>query len=365
MSEDLPTLEAEVRRRLLTAGPMPVGQYMQMCLTHAKHGYYMRRDPFGATGDFVTAPEITQMFGELIGLWACSVWRQMGAPDSVRMVELGPGRGTMLIDALRAVQIVPAFRKAIVLHLVEVSPALEQRQRQNLAGFDVPAHWHKTLEEVPGGAAIILANEFFDSLPVQQAVLCADGWHERVVRFDNNENFQFGHAREPMPLFDQMLPENMRHARVGDVFEWRSDQIALELGRRVDRSRGAALVIDYGHSQSAVGDTLQAVRNHEFVDPLAAPGLADLTSHVDFQALAHAAESMGARSFGPVEQGAFLRRLGIINRADTLKKAAPPQMVADIDVAVDRLTSDAHTGMGRMFKAVGFAHPNLGPLPGF
>ena len=345
---------------------MPVAQYMTLCLTHPRHGYYMKRDPFGATGDFITAPEITQMFGELIGLWACSVWRQMGAPENLRIIELGPGRATMMHRcACARCRSCRHSARPISLHLVEVSPALEQRQRQALTGFDVPVEWHKTLEDVPSGASIILANEFFDSLPVQQAVLCADGWHERVVRFDSNENLQFGHARDPMPLFEQMLPDNMRDARVGDVFEWRSDQIALELGRRVERSQGAALVIDYGHAQSAAGDTLQAVRSHEFIDPLTAPGLADLTAHVDFQALAHAAESMGARAHGPVEQGAFLRRLGIVNRADTLKKAAPPQMVAEIDAALDRLTSDAHTGMGRMFKAIGFAHPELGPLPGF
>ena len=365
MAEDNSSLEGEIRRRLLSAGTLPVAQYMTLCLTHPKHGYYMKRDPFGSTGDFTTAPEISQMFGELIGLWACSVWRQREAPENIRLIELGPGRGTMMLDAMRAVQIVPAFRKAVVLHLVEISPALEQRQRQTLAGVDVQANWHKTLEEVPPGPSIILANEFFDSLPVQQAVMCPDGWHERVVRFDANENLQFGTAREPMPLFEQMLPANMRHARLGDVFEWRSDQIALELGRRVDRSRGAALVVDYGHSQSAAGDTLQAVRSHQFVDPLTAPGLADLTAHVDFQALAHAAESMGARAHGPVEQGAFLRRLGINNRAENLKKAAPPQMVLEIDAALERLTGESHTGMGRLFKATGFAHPSLGPLPGF
>jgi NADH dehydrogenase [ubiquinone] 1 alpha subcomplex assembly factor 7 len=365
MTDDLPSLEEEIRRRIRSHGPMPVTQYMMLCLTDPKHGYYMKRDPLGAAGDFTTAPEISQMFGELIGLWACSVWRQMDAPDSLRLIELGPGRGSMMLDALRAVQVVPAFRKAIVLHFVEISPTLEARQRQALGGLDVPVEWNKTLEEVPAGPTIILANEFFDSLPVQQAVLCADGWHERVVRIGSDDNLQFSHARDPMPLFEQMLPENLSRAQIGEVFEWRADQIALELGRRVERSRGAGLVIDYGHAQSAVGDTLQAVRNHDFTDPLAAPGLTDLTAHVDFQALAHAAESMGARAHGPLEQGAFLRRLGIANRADALKKAAPPQKAIEIIAALERLTSDAPTGMGRMFKAIGFSHRTLGPLPGF
>jgi NADH dehydrogenase [ubiquinone] 1 alpha subcomplex assembly factor 7 len=359
------SLEVEIRRRIQAAGPMPVAQYMTLCLTDPKHGYYMKRDPLGAAGDFTTAPEITQMFGELIGLWACSVWRQMGAPENLRLIELGPGRGSMMLDALRAVQIVPAFRQAVVVHFVEMSPLLEQRQRQALAGAGVTVEWHKTLEDVPPGATIILANEFFDSLPIHQVVLCADGWHERVVRIGNDDRLQFAHARDPMPLFEQMLPDNVKQTQIGDVFEWRADQIALELGRRVERSKGAALVIDYGHARSAVGDTLQAVRSHDFTDPLAAPGLVDLTAHVDFQALAQAAESMGARAQGPVEQGVFLRRLGIGNRADTLKRAAPPKTAAEIDAALLRLTSEERTGMGRMFKAIGFAHPGLGPLPGF
>jgi SAM-dependent MidA family methyltransferase len=162
-----------------------------------------------------------------------------------------------------------------------------------------------------------------------------------------------------------MLPANLRKAQIGDVFEWRTDAIALEIGRRVARSKGAALVIDYGHTQSAAGDTFQAVRSHDFSDPLEAPGNVDLTAHVDFEALTLAAESMGARAHGPIEQGPFLRRLGIANRADALRKAAPPQRSVEITSALDRLTSESPTGMGRMFKAIGYAHPQLGPLPGF
>lgn len=365
MAAELSNLEVELRRRMQAAGPMPVAQYMSLCLTHPKHGYYMTRDPLGSAGDFTTAPEITQMFGELIGLWACSVWRQMESPNHIMLVELGPGRGTMMLDALRAVQIVPHFRQTLEVHLVEISPTLEQRQRQALGGIGVRVEWHKVLEDVPTGPIIILANEFFDSLPVQQAVLCADGWHERVVRIGSDDQLQFGHARDPMPLLEQMLPDDLRKAQIGDIFEWRADQIALEIGRRVARSKGAALVIDYGHTRSATGDTLQSVSNHHFSDPLKTPGHVDLTAHVDFEALALVVESMGARSHGPIEQGAFLRRLGIGNRADALRKAAPPQKAAEIAAALERLTSESPTGMGRMFKAIGFAHPELGPLPGF
>jgi len=365
MTDDLPPLEAEIRRRIAAAGPMPVAQYMTLCLTHPEHGYYVTRDPFGAKGDFVTAPEISQMFGELIGLWAAATWKLMGAPENVRLVELGPGRGTMMLDALRAVQIVPDFRKAIVLHLVEISPTLEQRQRQALGGIDVPAEWHQSLEQVPDGPVIIIGNEFVDALPVHQAVMCVDGWHERVVKIADNGSLQFGHARDPIPLFEQMLPPKLRNAPIGAIFEWRADRIALEIGRRVVHSHGAALLVDYGHVESAVGDTFQAVRRQAFTNPLRAPGAVDLTAHVDFQALANAAESLGARVHGPIEQAQFLRRLGIETRAEALRKGSPMSVNADINNALIRLTSEETTGMGRLFKAIAFGDPKLGELPGF
>src|SRR4029077_1855539 len=174
-------LETELHRRIAMAGPMPVRQFMAMCLTDPQHGYYMTRDPLGRAGDFVTAPEISQVFGELIGLWAASAWHRMGQPENVRLVEIGPGRGTMMLDALRAAQVVPAFRGAVVLHLVEISPALQQRQQQAMATLDVPAMWHQTFDEVPDGPVIVLANELFDALPVNQAIKQFNGWYERVV----------------------------------------------------------------------------------------------------------------------------------------------------------------------------------------
>ncbi len=364
MDDDLPPLEAEIRRRIASAGPMPVAQYMSLCLTHPEHGYYVRRDPLGVAGDFTTAPEISQMFGELIGLWAASAWRQIGSPENVRLVELGPGRGSMMLDALRAVRVVPEFRRAIVVHLVEISPALEERQRQALSGVDVPAYWHTALEQVPDGPTIILANEFFDALPVHQAVMCVDGWHERVVKIDEEGEMQFSIARDPIPLFEQLLPKGMTEAQIGEIFEWRADQVALELGRRVVRNNGAALVIDYGHTLSKTGDTLQAVGSHDYADPLVAPGLVDLTAHVDFFALAQAAESMGARVHGPVEQRTLLNNLGLQKRADVLRSAAPVGRIGEIDAARERLTSMERTGMGRLFKAIGLSHPKCGPLPG-
>ncbi len=360
----LSPIETEIRRLIARAGPMPVAQYMSLCLTHPVHGYYVTRDPIGARGDFVTAPEVSQMFGELIGLWAIAVWRLMGAPENVRLVELGPGRGTMLRDALRAAQVAPDFRKAIVVHLVEISPALEQAQRQALAGSGVPMHWHRAIEDVPDGPFIVVANEFVDALPVHQMVKQPDGWHERVIGFDSVGNFVFGIASDAIPRFDRLLAPKLRAAPAGSIFEWRADTTAMELGRHV-RQNGAALVIDYGHAESELGDTLQSIGGHAFADPLAAPGSVDITAHVDFAAFGQAAESMGAAVHGPIEQGEFLRRLGIEARADALKANASSEQAAEIDVALARLTQGGRTGMGEMFKAMALADPKLGPLPGF
>jgi len=358
-------LEAEVRRRIQMAGPMPVRQYMELCLNHPVHGYYTTRDPLGRSGDFITAPEVSQVFGELLGVWAASAWERMGQPENVRLVEIGPGRGTMMLDALRAAQVVPAFRAAIVLHLVEISPALQQRQQQAMATLDVPVMWHQTFDEVPDGPVIVLTNELFDALPVNQAIKQFNGWYERVVEIGHDGNLAFGMADEVIPLFDQLVPPSMRDVPIGALYEWRADNLPLSLSRRLMHQGGAALVLDYGHVQSAPGDTLQAVGGHDFVDPLQSPGEVDLTAHVDFQALALAAESMGARVSGPIEQGNFLRNLGIEKRAATLKSLASPEKGAEIDSAIKRLLGEGRTEMGKLFKALGIAHPSIGKLPGF
>jgi len=359
------TLESEIRRLIMIAGPMPVSEFMHHCLGHPKFGYYITHDPIGTSGDFTTSPEISQMFGELLGLWAAAVWRQMGAPAGVRLIELGPGRGTMMHDMLRAAHVMPDFRRALAVHLVETSPVLRARQQQTLGKLDVAVTWHDALAEVPEGPAIILANEFFDALPVNQAVKQADGWHERVVNIDDNGDLAFAVASAPLRFFDQTLPPQVRMAEVGSIYEWRGDPPALEIGRRVVHGGGGALIIDYGHDESMVGDTFQALRGQHKADPLLSPGLADLTAHVDFQALASAAESIGARAHGPVDQATLLRRLGIEQRAANLKKVAPPDKAATIDLALGRLTAGGTTGMGNMFKALGISTPEIAALPGF
>jgi NADH dehydrogenase [ubiquinone] 1 alpha subcomplex assembly factor 7 len=363
MAEAAP-LEREIRRLIGAAGPMPVADYMRLCLTHPQHGYYMKRDPFGSGGDFITAPEISQMFGELIGLWMAAVWQQMGAPENVRVVELGPGRGTLLSDALRAVRVANGFRPAIVLHLVEISPALRELQKRRFEPLDVPTLWHGAFEEVPAGPIIIIANEFVDALPVHQAVKQADGWHERVVEIGADGSLRFGLARETLLHFETGLPRASRQAADGSIFEWRSDRFALELGRRV-RSDGAALILDYGHTRCGLGDTLQAVAGHAYTDPLCAPGETDLTAHVDFEALAQSAESIGGRIHGPILQREFLLRLGIDKRAAVLKAGAPRDKALEIDMALSRLTASGTLGMGELFKAVAIADPKIDTIPGF
>jgi SAM-dependent MidA family methyltransferase len=357
-------LGIEIRRLIAMAGPMPVAQYMALCLSHPVHGYYTNRDPLGAAGDFTTAPEVSQMFGELLGIWTAAVWQLMGEPNPIQLIELGPGRGTMMRDMLRAAKVMPGLRDALSVHLVEISDVLQRRQREMLDS-DVPLQWHSALDEVPDGASIVVANEFFDALPVHQMVKQADGWHERVVGLDDNDKLTFGLAPYPVPHFDQLIDRKVREAPLGAIYEWRPESLALGLARRVVRGKGAALVIDYGHLDSSPGDTLQAIGSHTFADPLATPGELDLTAHVDFQALARSAESMEARVHGPVTQGDFLRRLGIAPRAETLKSGATETQSADIDSALARLTEGGATGMGTLFKVVAFSHPELLQVPGF
>jgi SAM-dependent MidA family methyltransferase len=363
MSEPMP-LEKEIRRLIAVGGPMPIARYMSLCLTHPQYGYYVTRDPFGADGDFTTAPEVSQIFGELLGLWALSVWRMLDEPESINLIELGPGRGTMMRDALRAARVLPKFRQALSVHMVEISPTLEQLQRGALSDVDVPLSWHRNLLDVPEGPSIILANEYIDALPVHQVVKQNDGWHERVIGLNANGDFALGLAPDTLPQFDRFMPQKIKDAPVGAIFEWRNDIHVFDIARRV-RANGAALIVDYGHTASDVGETLQSVNAHAFADPLSGPGMADITAHVDFLILGQAAESMGAAVQGPVTQGQFLRELGIEARAEALRRGATSEQSATITAAVTRLTESGRTGMGELFKIIAICDTKLGTLPGF
>jgi NADH dehydrogenase [ubiquinone] 1 alpha subcomplex assembly factor 7 len=356
-------LQSEIKKLIKSSGPMPVWRYMELCLMHPQHGYYISRDPLGREGDFITAPEVSQMFGELLGLWAASVWKTMGSPSLLRLIELGPGRGTMMADALRALRVLPPLYQMLNIHLVEVNPVLRDKQKATLqAARNVS--WHDNIDEVPDGPAIIFANEYFDVLPIHQAVRRETGWHERVVVLDESGQLVFDAAPDPLPRFEVLLPPLLRAAPAGAVFEWRPDTEIMKIASRVRDQDGAALIIDYGHLRSDAGDTFQAIVRHSFIDPLQAPGQADVTAHVDFQALAHAAEDMGARVHGPVTQGDFLQRLGIETRAVTLMAKASHEVSEDISSALKRLIGGGRDGMGAMFKVLGISGPRLTMLPG-
>jgi SAM-dependent MidA family methyltransferase len=360
---ELSPLYSEIQKLIKSSGPMPVWRYMELCLTHPEHGYYVSRDPLGREGDFTTAPEVSQMFGELLGLWAASVWRALDSPPMLRLVELGPGRGTMMADALRAVRVLPPMYQGLHVHLVEINPVLREKQSATLSGVR-NIFWHQSIDEVPEGPAVILANEYFDVLPIHQVVRRETGWHERVVDIDASGKLLFGAAPEPLPRFEVLLPPLLRAAPVGAVFEWRPDAEMMKIATRVREQNGAALIIDYGHLRSDAGDTFQAIARHSFTDPLKNPGQADVTAHVDFQALARAAEDIGARVHGPVTQGEFLKRLGIDTRAATLTAKATPEVSADIAAALKRLTDSGRGGMGSMFKVMAVTGPNLAVVAG-
>ena len=341
-----------LRRQIQATGAMPVGEFMRHCVS----AYYSGRDPFGREGDFITAPEISKMFGEMIGLWAAIAWQLMGAPEEVLLVELGPGRGTLMSDLVRAAGAMPDFQSAVRIHLVETSPVLREVQREALAGIEVV--WHEEIATLPDGPVIIIANEFFDALPIEQYVYRTEGWHERMVTCRDAFAFTDGPAVSERRMAELGAPE----ARSGEVFEVNPEarRLVQSLAQRFAEQKGVLLAIDYGYDQSAVGDTLQAVRRHQPVPALQTPGEADLTAHVDFDALARAAEQ--AKVSPIVNQGSFLRRLGIELRAERLA-AAHPDKADDLLSGCHRLINPA--GMGTLFKVLALSSPDIPDLPGF
>jgi NADH dehydrogenase [ubiquinone] 1 alpha subcomplex assembly factor 7 len=356
-------LAERLRARIRSQGPMPVGDYMAAALSEPEEGYYMRRDPLGAGGDFVTAPEISQAFGELIGLWCAVVWRAAGAPSPVRLVELGPGRGTLIADLLRAAAADREFAAAIELHLVETSPVLRGAQRKRVAAHRVA--WHDALDTVPEGPLLVVANEFFDALPVEQYVRTERGWSPRVVDVARDGSRLVLRPGDAVAS-SLVVPPALAEAPAGAVFEAapRRDALARSLAARVVRGGGAALIVDYGYARGGAGDTLQGVARHGYADVVAAPGEVDLTAHVDFAALAKAGEAAGARVFGPVPHGEFLIRLGLSYRVARLTASAPDGAAAGaVRAGARRLVDPA--GMGLLFKAMAFAHPLLAMPPGF
>ena len=341
-------------------GPMPVDRYMVLALGHESHGYYMGRDPFGRAGDFITAPEVSQMFGELIGIWCAAGWQMMDAPAEWNLVELGPGRGTLLADLVRACSVMPGLREGMNIHLVEMSPALKTMQAETLKRAGIEATWHERLEDVPDGQSLIIANEFFDALPICQLQKQAGQWHERVVGLSGDGKLAFGLASDRVA--PALVPSWAESGEDGDIVEFSPvrDAVAREIGRRITTHMGAALIIDYGHMRSAAGDTLQAIRKHQFADVLALPGEADVTSHVDFEALTGAVTADGAKPYGPVMQGDFLIKMGLKEREEMLRARADARQRIRLAKGAQRLVSGNQ--MGQLFKVLAVTHPDM-PKP--
>lgn len=349
-------LKEKIVSLIRAQGPITVAQYMQIALGDPFHGYYIARDPFGR--DFVTAPEVSQIFGELLGLFFVQAWEDRGRPDSFYLIELGPGRGTLMADMLRAAgKVRPGFVRAAKIVLIETSPMLRSIQKKTLEPY-APA-WALRLAEIADDKPVYLvANEFFDALPIRQFVLSEGGWRERMITTEG-DGLVFALTPDPQPVgFDA------RGGAIGAVRETNptAEAMTAEIGAKIAETNGVGLVIDYGYSASGFGDTFQAVEGNAYADPLESPGEADLTAHVDFAVLKDAAFAGGAYAAGPIPQGELLRRLGIGVRADRLK-AAMPEKSSEIDAAVERLAGEKE--MGSLFKAMAFSAHGSAPLPGF
>jgi SAM-dependent MidA family methyltransferase len=344
------SLADRLRRLIAEQGPIPVSDYMALANSH----YYATRDPLGASGDFTTAPEISQMFGELIGLALADLWTRAGRPRGVRYVELGPGRGTLAADALRAMR---AAGLEPSVHFIETSPVLRSAQAERVPN----ARWHDDLSDLPEeGPILAIANEFFDALPVRQMIATPTGWRERLVTLDGDG---FVPAAGP-PVPAAAIPEPVRAAPPGAVLETSPASLAYarRLAHRMNLQGGAALIVDYGHDRPFAGETLQAVRRHEYADPWSNPGESDLTAHVDFESLGRAAAEAGVRVHGPAAQGDWLARLGIHARAEALARSSPHRS-EELRAATDRLVSPEQ--MGTLFRVLGLSAPAWPSPEGF
>ncbi|MFV0292570.1 MAG: class I SAM-dependent methyltransferase [Paracoccus sp. (in: a-proteobacteria)] len=326
-------LDALIADEIRLHGPISVSRYMELCLLHPEYGYYTTRDPFGTAGDFTTAPEISQIFGELIGLFLAQCWLDQAMPSPFTLAEAGPGRGTLMADIQRAMRIVPGMADAARLHLVEASPHLRKLQHEKLGPLVHLDH----AGELPGAPLFLIANEFFDALPIQQFQCVAGGWAERLIGIDDHGRLSFGLG----PVMDLDLP-----GTEGDVIERcpAAAVIVTEIATRIAAHGGVALFVDYG-GWNGRGDTFQALSAHQSVDPLENPGQSDLTAHVDFAPLAAAAKAAGCRA-GLTTQGAFLKALGIDLRAARLTEAGD----AGANMAARRLTAPSE--MGELFKVL-------------
>ncbi|WP_322988111.1 class I SAM-dependent methyltransferase [Hoeflea sp.] len=346
-------LAQKIIRIIEQGGPLRISDYFALCLADPEHGYYQAREPFGRSGDFITAPEISQLFGEMIGVFLVHAWQAQASPENVRIVEIGPGRGTLMSDALRVVsRLAPELFATATIHMVETSERLRDVQRQTLVRIKDRITWHKAFEEIPDGFTLMVANELFDAIPIHQFVKTAEGFRERMVGLDDAGQLTFGLG--PGGFDPRLLPIEEEAVPEGEIFELAPARSAVmqAVATKIARDGGTALVIDYGHLITGFGDTLQAIYRHEYDPPLARPGKADLTSHVDFQALAEAALACGAHVHRPMSQGELLVGLGLVERAGALGAGRDSLTQAAIRDAVNRLAGEGEGRMGALFKAL-------------
>ncbi|MFY9287527.1 MAG: SAM-dependent methyltransferase [Alphaproteobacteria bacterium] len=350
-----------IRQLIEKSGPISIASYMELALLHPEFGYYRNHDPLGQGGDFTTAPEISQMFGEMIGLWCADVWQQLGKPEKFVLLELGPGRGSLMRDALRATSKIPGFHQAVNLYLLESNATLQKMQQEKLAEH-LPIYI-EDLTELPALPLLVVANEFFDAMPIRQFEKNFQGWCERLVGLENE---RLGFTLWPLePMLAQLIPSHMQDALPGTLYEVSLPSIAVvrNLAKHINRYGGAALLIDYGFIEASGKSTLQAVSNHQFSSVLTRPGEVDLTAHVDFGALRHIALGQNVQVSGPVGQGAFLQALGIELRAMQLKQRATPKQAQDIDAALERLIHPDQ--MGSLFKVMAITSSPISQVAGF
>ncbi|MEH6526246.1 MAG: SAM-dependent methyltransferase [Sneathiella sp.] len=346
-----------LRDKIEKHGPISVHDYMEMALTHPEYGYYARQNPFGKSGDFVTAPEISQMFGELIGLWCIDTWSKLGAPAKLNLVELGPGNGTLMGDALRSSMLVPEFAKAAQIHLVETSEQLRERQKSAINHPSV--FWHSDFPILNNDPTIVIANEFFDALPIHQYESSAGQWHERRINWKDHQ-FAFSLADDPTVGFPP--PAEADSTNILEICPL-GIRFIEKISQSLQKTGGAALIIDYGSAEAIYGDSFQAVRDHTTQNPLEDPGMSDLTAHVKFPQLIAEAQKHLVDIQGPTSQGRFLERLGIEARAALLSRSATEEQEKSIGSDLRRLTSA--TEMGTLFKVLAISYNLTAPLEGF
>lgn len=355
VSEAPPDLGELIDMQIRQHGPMSIASFMALALTHPRQGYYKQGTAIGAAGDFITAPEISQMFGELIGFFLVNLWQQMGQPSAFTLLELGPGRGTLMADIMRVAARAPGFAEAANIELFETDPGLLAEQRTRLEAYH--PRWVQNFDLSADTPLLVVANEFFDALPIRQFVRGTGGWHERMVGLRDDKRL-FGLSPTPIPA--DALPAAVRDAAEGAVYEagFAAGEVMKRLATAVARRGGAILAIDYGYAATQIGETLQAVRRHAYADPLEAPGETDLSAHVDFGALTELARAAGLATAPLATQGDFLKHLGILARTAALVKANP-ELSGALNAALDRLTSPAQ--MGTLFKVFCAHSPGLVP----